>query len=238
MKRNKGFFITGTDTGVGKTVAAATLALLLRGKGLHISVMKPVETGCKRTKRGLIPEDGTFLRDIANIKEEIDSITPLRYELPLAPLVSSEIEGKKINLDLIKESFHYMADKYDAVIVEGIGGLMVPLEENYYVYNLIKEFSLPAIIVTRSTLGTLNHTLLSIQCAQHSEIELAGIIINHSTPDNRSLAEKTNPDIIKRLCPVPVIGILPYIASLDIGSLSNAIKDLDYDIIKKCLSIP
>ncbi len=231
---NRGFFITGTDTGVGKTVVAAAIAITLKGRGLNISVMKPVETGCQRVNDTLTPGDGLFLKEMADIKEDINNITPVKFELPLAPMVASEIEGKEVKLDLVMNSFRYMINKYDALIIEGIGGLMVPVKKEYFVYNLIKEFSLPVIIVTRATLGTINHTLLSVEFLLSQGISLTGIIINCAKPpEKNNIAEKTNPDVIERLIPVPVIGVFPYLENIDSKEIKNASKSLDFKILTR-----
>jgi dethiobiotin synthetase len=232
----KGFFITGTDTGVGKTIIAAALIKATNILGINVCGMKPVETGCSREGNTLIPSDGMFLKSIAHMDEPINQITPCCLEHPLAPMVAAELEGITIDLDRIKKSFEQLTKKYQSIIVEGVGGLLVPISKNYFIYNLAKELGLPLIVVSRPTLGTINHTLLTVNYALREGITVAGIIINYTYPFESGLAEETNPQVIKQLSPVPLIGIFPYLNSLSDETFEGAVlKNLNMDIIKKYL---
>jgi dethiobiotin synthetase len=234
----KGFFVTGTDTGVGKTIITAALIKAAHILGFKACGMKPVETGCKRVENrkgnnSLIPSDGTFLREITGAGESIDLITPIRFENPLAPLPASEIEDKPIDLDKIKTAYKELSDRYDVIIVEGIGGLLVPITENYFVLDLAKDFGLPIIVVSKPGLGTINHTMLTVNCAIKEGLVVAGIIINYSRTSEGTLAENTNPEIIRRLSPVPVIGIFPYLKDLESRTIEKAlIKNLNIELIR------
>ncbi len=155
----KGFFVTGTDTGVGKTIITAALIKAAHFLGFKACGMKPIETGCKRAENkrqqtanregnnSLIPSDGTFLREITDTGESIGLITPIRFENPLAPLPASEIEDKPIDLDKIKTAYKELSNRYDVIIAEGIGGLLVPILRDYFVVDLARDFGLPLIIV-------------------------------------------------------------------------------------------
>ncbi|MBI3584045.1 MAG: adenosylmethionine--8-amino-7-oxononanoate transaminase [Nitrospinae bacterium] len=224
---NKGVFITGTDTGVGKTVVSAGLALSLRHKGLDVGVMKPIQSG----DRG----DTEFLIKVSGVKDEIELVNPCYFKKPLAPLTASKIEGVKINITAIKNAFDELCKRHDIVIVEGIGGLFVPLTEDYFVSDLILELNIPIIIVSRPNLGTINHTLLTVKHARESGIDIIGVIFNETKKKKKGLAEKTNPSIIEKLSGVPILGTLPYIQSVSItdcktGKLKNTfLKNIKID---------
>lgn len=247
----KGFFITGTDTGVGKTVIAGALILIIRHLGFRVCGMKPIETGCLKSEirvlppeseefrirdRALIPADGMFLKEIADLDDSIDLITPVRFENPLAPFPASEIEGIPVDIEKIKEAYAELSRKYDAVVVEGIGGLLVPLRRDYFVLDLARDFGLPVIIVSRPGLGTINHTLLTVHYAMKEGLAIAGIIINYSLPPDKTLAEGTNPEIIRRISPVPILGIFPHLEDKESIALEKAAaKSLDVGRIRKYL---
>ncbi|MBI3600733.1 MAG: adenosylmethionine--8-amino-7-oxononanoate transaminase [Nitrospinae bacterium] len=224
---NKGIFITGTDTGVGKTVVSAGIALSLRSKGIDVGIMKPIQSGGR--------EDTEFLIKASAVKDEIELINPCYFEKPLAPLTASEIKGVKIDITAIKNAFEELSRRHDVVIVEGIGGLLVPLTQDYFVSDLILELDLPVVIVSRPDLGTINHTLLTIKHAREAGIDIIGIIFNETKKRRKGLAEKTNPSIIEKLSGVPILGTLPYIQSVSItdcktGKIENTfLKNIKID---------
>ena len=212
-----GIFITGTDTGVGKTVVAAGLAMALKSRGLKVGVMKPVATGCLGTEKHLISEDAVFLWEAA--ENEYPALTsPARFRNPLAPHVASTLEKKRVDPKKLIRAFRELTKHYDFLIVEGIGGLFVPLAKDYYVSNLIKDFNLPLVVVARSTLGAINHTLLTVDAALIRGLEVRGIIFNRVPLVNYSLAEITNPKVIHELSGVPILGSLPEMEDLDIAT--------------------
>lgn len=232
----KGFFITGTDTGAGKTVVAGALIKAAQALGLKVCGMKPLETGCKKINGELFPSDGDFLRRMAGVYEPLSLITPCTYENPLAPMVAADIEEKPADMDAMKNSFKKLSEKYESVIVEGIGGLLVPITRNYFVLDLIKEIDLPVIITAKAGLGTINHTLLTLNCALANNINVAGIIINYNQPSQVTIAENTNMQAIKELGSVPVIGSFPYLAEVSDKTLAKAaLENLDINVLKKYL---
>jgi len=232
----KGFFVTGTDSGVGKTIIAGALIRALSFLGLKTGAMKPVESGCVREGDVLIPSDGMFLKQIAQMKEPVTQVTPCCFENPLAPLAASELEKKSISITAIKKAYYSLYTHYDAVIVEGIGGLMVPLKRNYFVVDLAKEIGLPLIVVAKPGLGSINHAMLTVRSALKDALKVAGIIINYSNPPENSLAEETNPQLLKQISPVPLIGIFPFLKNLDAAIIEKtALKNLDLEVIKKYL---
>jgi len=212
---NKGIFITGTDTGVGKTIITCGLVNVLKQKGINTIAMKPICTGGRK--------DIEFLIKNCIIKEDIDLINQYSFNIPSAPYVASEIEKTDIKIENILSAFNLLKEKYDIVIVEGIGGLLVPIKKNYCVCDLIKELNLPVIIVSRAKLGTINHTLLSIEYTEFIGIDIIGIIMNNSK--NVSIAEKTNPDIIKQFSDVQLLGVIPHIDKLNKENITSVIKN-------------
>ena len=234
--RTKGFFVTGTDTGVGKTVITVALIKAICRLGFTAGGMKPIESGCLQQGDVLVPSDGMFIKTIAHMEENIGQITPCRFKSPLAPLPASEIEGISVDFEKLNKAFADISGNYDVVIVEGIGGLLVPITRNYFVIDMAKDFNLPLIVVSRPSLGTINHTMLTVNYALKEGLRVAGIIINYNQPPENTLAEATNPEIIKRISPVPVIGIFPYLTDMESAAIEKAAEEtLDIDIIRKFL---
>ncbi|MEW6614362.1 MAG: dethiobiotin synthase [Thermodesulfobacteriota bacterium] len=238
----KGIFITGTDTEVGKTVVAAGLAGAIKAKGIDVGVMKPVATGAIRTPDGLISTDVQFLLKSIECHDELNLVNPITIELPLAPLVASRLEGCEIELDKIRNAYFKLSQRHDFIVVEGIGGILVPIKEDYFVSDMIKELDLPCIIVARPGLGTINHALLTLREAQQKGIEVRGFIINGMDEQKAGIAERTNPEVIKGLSHIPMLGVLPFDPRVDIFSLEMGdiigltLRHIDVDNILSALS--
>jgi len=206
----QGIFITGTDTGVGKTFIAAGIASALKRQGINVGVMKPAHTGCKVKNGLLIPSDSITLAMAAAVNDPMDLITPYMFKEPVAPYIAAKENNKRINPARIIKSFEKLCERHDYMVVEGIGGVLVPITRNFYVADLIKIFNIPALIVTRPCLGTINHTILTINCLNERGIPIKGIVINYSKKEKTSLAIKCAPDIIEKLSQIPVIGLISY----------------------------
>ncbi len=247
----KGIFITATDTGVGKTIVSAMLIRALVLMGVKVGAMKPFETACQRRGDNLIPSDGMFLREMADMDDDIDMVTPIRFELPLAPIIASRLEKKPVDIGKFLISYEYLQRKYDFMVIEGVGGIRVPISsENreprsgkplaIYVTDIIKKLNLPIIIVSRPTLGTINHTLLTVEHALNEGLKVAGIIINYNNPPGADISEKTNPDIIGELSHVPLLGIIPYSPNFDKDSLDKVVsykcKEIFDGIVNRLMS--
>jgi dethiobiotin synthetase len=213
----QGVFITGTDTGVGKTVIAAGLAAYLKVQAIKVAVMKPVQTGGKKVNGKLESEDLNLLLRASAVKESQAMTNPYCLELPAAPSLAAEAAGIKLDPRRIIEAYHNLAARYRMVIVEGAGGLMVPLRAAYTFVDLIKQLKLPLVIVARASLGTINHTALTVNCAQGAGIMVAGIILNHTQAGKGDIVEKANPEIIQQLTGVPVWGVMPYSPSISVA---------------------
>lgn len=207
----KGIFITGTDTGVGKTVFSAALARLLKNRGINVGVMKPVTSGCEYRDDRLFSADADLLAFGAGIAVSLE-VAPYLLKEPIAPSAAAEIDRVRIEFSRILAAYHRLADQHDFIIVEGAGGLMVPLCGGLLVADLIKLLGLPLLVVARPDLGTINHTLLTTFCARQLEIDLRGVLIN-GYPETPSLAESTAPHMIDSLSGVPLLGRLPRISA-------------------------
>jgi dethiobiotin synthetase len=208
LKRS--FFLTGTDTGVGKTEAACILARAFRAAGLKTGVMKPVETGCPEGDGRLLPMDALRLKEASGTDAELDLINPYRFAPPLAPLTASELSGVTIDFEKIKYCFEELSSSHDAMLVEGAGGLLTPVAGDKCMADLALDLGLPAVIVTANRLGTINHTLLTLRCAESMGIKVAGIILNNTEPPGGDLSRAHNRAAIERLSPAPLLFEAPF----------------------------
>ncbi|TGU72669.1 dethiobiotin synthase [Geomonas terrae] len=209
----KSIFITGTDTGVGKTIASATIAMLLRRLGHSVGVMKPVTSGCIERDGKLISEDAELLCFGAGVPVTPDC-TPYLLRAPLAPSVSASQDGVRINFQVIKEAYDRLAQKHEFVIVEGAGGLMVPLAGGLLVADLALHLGLPIAVVARPNLGTINHTLLTTFTARTMGLNVKGVIVNRY-PDTPDQAESYAPHMIDSLSGSQLLGLFPDIQGAD-----------------------
>jgi dethiobiotin synthetase len=232
----KGFFVTGTDTGVGKTVLSGALLRAARMEGRRVCGMKPIETGCRKEGGLLIPADGLFLKNLSGTDEPMEHVAPCRFEFPLAPMVAAEMEGVDISLKRLRNEFGYLSERYDTLVVEGIGGLLVPIKKDYFVSDLARDFGLPLVVVATAFVGTINHTLLTLEHARRAGLLVAGVVINHPRPTEGGLAEETNPDVIEKLAHVPLIGVMPFLEAVGAEALDRAAKEhLDLGLLRKHL---
>jgi len=175
LSRVRGVFVTGTDTGVGKTVVGCALVRGLRARGVDVGVMKPIETGV-----GLEgPLDALALREAAGAKDELELICPQRFALPAAATVAAAAEGRRVDLAAVKEAFAKLAGRHGWMLVEGAGGLLAPAAEGASMADLAKQLGLPLLLVARASLGTINHTRLALEAAAARGLSVAGVVISH-----------------------------------------------------------
>ena len=224
MPKSKGYFITGTDTSVGKTVVTACLLALNRQRGLDTGFMKPIETGVNQESSSEENSDAKFLLTVSGNKDSIEEVSPIRLKSTASPLQASRITGQTIDISLILENFRRLQTKHDRMLVEGIGGLLVPLTTNYSVSDLIKDMSLPLIIVSRFSLGTINHTLLTVKAAQETGVKIAGIILNHSEDRPLNEIELGQASLIQELSNVPILGECPFIDSISAEQFDSKLQ--------------
>ena len=210
----RGVFVTGTDTGVGKTVIAGAIARSLNFAGVRTEVFKPAASGCRRDWGKLVSEDAEFLAAAADSARPLDEIAPLRYAAPLAPNVAAQRAAQTVDINAIFEAYRRLEGQCDAVVVEGVGGLMCPISDDLWVVHLAMMMGLPVVIVARADLGTINHTLLTIHAARSAGLRVAGVIVNryqadpHQGPD-AAIAMLTNPAQIAQKGKIPVLALVP-----------------------------
>lgn len=213
----KSIFITGTDTEVGKTVVSAALLSILRGRGINAIPMKPIQTGCKRRKDKWLAPDLEFLLKAANLEisqEEKSLMCPYTFELPCSPHLAAEHVEERISLEYIIRCFRELEEKGDMVIVEGAGGILVPINGNKMMLDLMVMLKLPVILVARPGLGTINHTLLSIHELNRAGLIVLGVVFCETAPAAGNYIEEDNRLTIARLGQVPILGTLPFITDI------------------------
>lgn len=178
LPRRRGIFVTGTDTGVGKTLIAGAIARSLRRLGRDVDVFKPVASGCRRGREGLISADAEFLAACSDSRRALNEINPVRLRPALSPNVAAARSGVKIDLDDIFRAYAALGAGGQTVIVEGAGGLMCPITDDFWMIHLAGLMGLPVLIVARPVLGTINHTLLTLHAARSAGLTVAGVVIN------------------------------------------------------------
>jgi len=205
----KGIFVTATDTSVGKTTIAAGLIGYLKRLGIDIGVMKPVASGAMECDTGkLISQDAEMLVKFSGTTDPWEWINPYCLATAATPALAAKIEGITIDLDVISEAFVKISNKHEFVVVEGAGGVMSPLFEQLVMLDLICLLELPALIVTRSSLGTINHTLMTFQCLKMRDVDVLGFMLNRF-PRSPNLAESTNAELISRVGGIDYLGSIP-----------------------------
>lgn len=225
MDVGKGLFITGTDTGIGKSLVAAGLARLLVNRGVRVGVFKPVASG------GRVSEDGLFLQKAAKLpRSAYPGIVPVHYKQPLAPWVASWKEGR-VDLAQVDHAYRVAKAACDFLVVEGVGGIQVPITKDFFVTNWMKKWKLPVLVVARAGLGTLNHTLLTVEALKRRKIRVLGVVVNGYK--GKELSEKTNVKALRKLLRVPVYGPLKYDPRYrrDLDLLAKAINRLDLPFV-------
>jgi len=175
MRASNGLFITGTDTGVGKTVVACAIAEALRRRRVDVGVMKPIETGVG--SQG--PLDAISLAEAAAVADPLDLVCPQRFELPAAPSVAAAHEGRVVDLAAIRAAHAELERRHEFLLIEGAGGVLVPIATGFSMLDLAAEFGAQLVVVTRASLGTINHTLLTLEAIERRGLRLAGVVISH-----------------------------------------------------------
>jgi dethiobiotin synthetase len=214
-------FVTGTDTGVGKTLVCAGLAAAARRRGVEVGVMKPVSTGDR--------EDARFLARAAACDDPLDLINPAHFRPPLAPNLASR---GKLSIDRVLRAYRTLALRHDHLVVEGVGGILAPLLDDTTVADLIRRMNLPVLIVARSSLGTLNHTMLTVLAARKHGLKILGVLVNHVS-SRRGTAERTAARALSKLrAAPPCLGELPHLADPD-DALAHPAFDRLVDFLRR-----
>jgi dethiobiotin synthetase len=221
-----GFFITGTDTGVGKTVVTACLATLFKRQG--VGVMKPIETGVDPKCSSSANSDAKFLMEVSGSTDAEEEVCPHRLKIPASPYQSSQIAGTPIQPSTILEKFKVLQSRHKMMLVEGIGGLLVPITARYNVADLVQEMGLPLIIVSRIQVGTLNHTLLTINAARQYGLKIKGIILNKQEDGDLDEVEKQQGKLIEELSDIPILGTCPFLEDVSAENLQQNLAQIEH----------
>jgi len=226
MTRPRGCFVTGTDTGVGKTLVACAIVRGLRRRGLDVGVMKPVETGVGAAG----PLDARALREAAGVDDPLEDVCPQRFALPAAPAVSAVHEGSAVDLAQLDAAFERLAAHHEYLLVEGAGGLLVPVTAELSMAGLAARWELPLIVVARARLGTINHTRLTLEVARGRGLAIAGLVLSHadgptSPADAANLRALREDPGVRLLGEIPPLapGALPPDDALDLAGLATEV---------------
>lgn len=207
----QGYFITGTDTNVGKTIVTACLSTQFKSRGEDVGVMKPIETGVDPECSSSANSDAKFLIEVTGVQDALEDVCPYRLKTSASPYQAARIEGKELDPEKIMERFRALQSKHSMMLVEGIGGLLVPITRRYSVADLVLQMNLPLIIVSRIQIGTLNHTLLTINAARQHGLKVAGVILNPVHEGELDTIEEEQSSLIEELSDTPILGTCPYI---------------------------
>lgn len=212
----KGIFIVGTDTDVGKTIVTAGLMHILRSNGYNAVYFKAALSGALEIDDKLIPGDTDLVSKVSKLEEPYENITPYIYREAVSPHLAAKLENNPMNLEVVKEKYAYLKNKYDYIVAEGSGGIVCPLIDDergiYTLDNLIRDLNMSVIIVARAGVGTINHSVLTVKYIENLGIKIKGIIINNY---KEGLPYSDNVEMIERLTKVPVIGKLKTIKNLE-----------------------
>jgi dethiobiotin synthetase len=209
----KAYFITGTDTGVGKTSITAGLAGSMRKLGIDVGVMKPIATGYPN-KTGFKSSDVAKLVEVTSIKDSENLINPVFLPLPTSPYDATKLLELSVDMQLIFVQFKKLLAMHETLLVEGIGGIMTPIAKNFFVADMIKEMDIECIIVTRATIGTLNHTVMTCKMCKDYGIKIRGLVINNFD-EKGTPSEKNAPSTLYELTNIPILGTIPFIKDLN-----------------------
>lgn len=207
----RGLFVTGTDTGVGKTWVACGIAAAVREAGHRVGVYKPVATGI--TSENLLESENDVSRlwEGAGRPESPERICPQVFAEPLAPPVAAARAGTKVDAALLRSGARWWQGRCDLLLVEGVGGLLCPLTDTETVADLAADLGFPLVVVARLGLGTLNHTLMTVEIAERRGLSVAGVVLNSPEQPTRDMAEETNPDFLARWLPCPILGSIRHV---------------------------
>jgi dethiobiotin synthetase len=226
----KVIFVTGTDTGIGKTVVSSAISAFFSvRKQMNVGVMKPFECGLSKTDKDLLPWDAICLREASGSNDDLNIISPYTLEAPCAPEVAAMLEHVSIDISLVDKIFQNLKKSHDLLVIEGAGGVLVPIRENFFFIDLIQKWNAPTLVVSRLGLGTINHTLLTVHLLKEQGVKVLGVILN-DTVGLGDLSSQTNPAVLKKYLDVPILGIFPHVKDLIKG---NVDRERMADILEK-----
>jgi len=223
------FFITGTDTDVGKTYVTAGLAVTLRKMGIDVGIMKPFAAGIAQ-KKGFKSEDVEILSNAAQVKDPETLLNPQFFPIIASPYTALKSLKIKPDIKLILNRFKILLQLHSMILVEGMGGIMTPILQDYFVANLIKDMKLPVLIITRTKIGTVNHTLMTCKMCEKYKIPIKGIVINNFDSDGYNVRDLKRD--LENLTHIPIIGSIPFIENMSDASLYRVFKkNLDFKFL-------
>lgn len=214
-------FITGTDTDVGKTYVTAGLAVTLRKMDIDVGVMKPFAAGIAQ-KSGYKSEDIEILSNAARVNDPENLINPQFFPIAASPYTALKTLKIKPKINSVLTNFKKLSKLHSMLLVEGMGGIMTPILKDYFVTDLIKDMKIPAVLVTRTRIGTINHTVMTVKMCEKYKIPIKGIIINNFDSDGYKTKELTRD--LKNLTKIPVLGSIPFISNMSDSSLYRIFK--------------
>ena len=206
----KSVFITGTDTGIGKTVITGLLARYLKEHNINVITQKWIQTGNKVFSEDIASHVKSAGLEQKYLKQHSGLICPYVFDFAASPHLAAKLQKKAIDINKIKRSFRMLSRNFDSVIVEGVGGALVPVSKDKLVVDIAKDLKLPAIIVVGNKLGAINHTLLTMEALRRRKIEIIGIIFNNISKKENKIILEDNPKIVKQVSQENILGTLVY----------------------------
>lgn len=215
LAKHKTIFVTGIDTDAGKTYATAWLAKLLMDRGRSVATQKFIQTGCVDESEDIVAH--REILGIPMLPEDMDRTTaPIVFTYPASAQLAAKIDGREIDLNLIDESKNILNERYDNLFIEGAGGLMVPITDTFFAIDYIATRNLPVVLVTNSKLGSINHTILSLEALAARNIQVVAVVFNHHFDNDQEISEDTY-QFIRRY----IMRNLPEALYIDLPSLVN-----------------
>lgn len=211
MKKMNGLFVAGTDTEIGKTLVTAILACGLLKLGVNACPVKPIASGGIEENGVLVSVDAKVYQRFSKISEPASVLSPCCFRHPASPHLAAEMERKTIDPEKARDALNRLAEKYDSLLVEGIGGWLVPITYSYTVADFARDLGLPVLLASANRLGTINHTLLTLESIRARGIEPAGVIMTHPSPASDIQIAENNIETIRRLGRVEILGSIPYL---------------------------
>ena len=206
-----GMCVVGTDTGVGKTFLTARIACQLLAEGVSVGIYKPVCSGAIDPHSAEpVWEDVELHSEALGHRIPRERICPQTFRLALAPPVAAALENRRVDADLLRDGIDWWQDQVELLLIEGVGGLHCPITEEQTFCDLLEHWRYPLVIVGHLGLGTINHTLLTVEVAIRRGLSVAGILLNETFPNAGGLAGTSNPGEIAKRCPAPILGVIPY----------------------------
>ena len=209
LPKARGLFVTGTDTDVDKTLIAGGIARVLRDGGKKVGVFKPISSGCSHQYEGLVNADSEFLRVCSHCDFPLNDINPVGYVAPAAPAVCEEFERRPVDYGLIEDCYKKISAASDVMVVEGVGGVRVPVSCGVDVLDLAKEFDLPVVVVSRCGLGTINHTLLTLDAIRGAGLKIVGVVLSGYDVETAGLAQESLHGVLEEWGQVDVLATVP-----------------------------